>query len=324
MEIDDLDFLSNEALEASGTIVAEAEDNPEPDAEVEAEAPATEDKDTAQADKDSDNPDDDSSEGPQEDPDAEWEGVPDKLKGKSAQEIGKIYADTESFFSKREKELKEQLAQQAEQFQKMLETVREPAQPQAPQVDADALIDEVITNPNGAFEYAANHRPDLVPSVLAAISEQNPVLANRLQIEYNEYRFNELLQQQQAPIIQQQQQLQSERDAAATYSKFVNEHKDVSDIQEEWATAMQENEWMLVDKSAEGMTRFMKACYLIAKAGALPRLAERQEEQIRNSTKQKKAAFVEASGGGTVPTSETPDEASQIVADLLATQSGLY
>jgi hypothetical protein len=317
--VEDLDF-SDEGLGAMATAEAVAEEQPvveEKPEPAEAESPEESEGDEATE--------------PAEGEAAMAEETPAEEaarlfanKYKTADDLERAYTELQSKLGGKEQEFEQrmaaQLQAQQEQFIAYLEAQN---QPQAAP-DVEAVLSEVQRNPYGAFEYAAVNAPELVPQVLAAIAEEDLALANQMQLEYNQYLFDQKLAEAQAPLLQHQQQAVIERDAANAYNEFVKSNPDVSDIMDDWAQVMSEHEWMLSDRSVDGMKRFMAACADIAKGRALPRLAEAKFEQAQKRDAEKTAAFVESGTPGKAPNTESTDEASQIVADIFASQSGLY
>lgn len=296
------------------------EGDPEPEEKTEEEAPVEEP--IAEPDPE------DSAEGDapaaEADPEAEVataEGEPEA----EAVDWEKRYKDQQSFHDQRMQELQQRMDQANQwmqtvyqQMQSQQQQAQQP-QPQRLEVTQEELVEAVEQDPRSSFMAIVQHRPDLVPHVVAITREKHGnVLADQMQHQYTELRANQVQQQYEARLQEQVMPAQIQQEVARIaqgveeyYGEAFTEVRDevakvANDNLQPFMQYLQQNQ---IPLSPDVIANFLQRAYLDVREAKLTRAAS----QPKQPTKVVQQVETPNTGGGSVEVSDEQAAINEIL-----------
>lgn len=245
--------------------------------------------------------------------------LPEKYQGKTPAQIVEMHEHAERALRQQQAEHQRYLAEQNQLWQQMATQQAQPpqsplTQPWVPSTVED-LQQKAYDDPASAFEWAANNSPDHLPHVVAAISEVDPVQAQRLSLQYQQHMANETM----TDVRTQQQALASERAGQQAFRAFEQQFPKWGDVRPELQQILQERGEVL-----QGLTDpnaiygVLKDAHEMALGRSYPRLLAAQQHVEQQTAAATAAAAVETGTPGASPTPVDTSEEDEIADQILA------
>lgn len=302
--------ISDEALEARGFEADPATADPASELEIPADdendAPVEGEGVVDNGDEPDPNTEEPAGDGepPAADPPAEWQ-MPEKYAGKSAEEIARLAAESESYHGNKLNELNQQLQQitAAQQAQAAELAAWEAAQATA-HIDPEAALAglDPVQSYNTALQLldggAAD--PGLVNRVIAETREVDPDLAFEMARDFDRRIMRAEAAQEVAKVRAEVQPIQQQafvQAAQAASAEFMSSEADAAAYQQDIAEIVKQNPNLLGDRSPAAIKSGLTQALVQARGADITRSAAYQQ-QLRA---EKAAAQVEQGGAPKQP-----------------------
>lgn len=214
----------------------------------------------------------------------------------------------------------QQLAQ-TQAAQEAQRTAAAAAQAPVQNVTRDELQAAVDNDPKHAFVWTATNRPDLVPATIAMAREKHGnMVADEMQVEYNQYMIQQESQQRQAYQAQQEASREAEQAPAQIEQVMVGLIEGISDQYGESFKLIETDFVARASETAPQFKEYMNQQGLEITADALHYFLTKTYNDVREMKLNEAASapakprkvtaseHVERSTAGTAPTDATADE----------------
>lgn len=328
------DPFSMEALEASAVAPTDAQ---APDA-VDAEAP-TQTEETPESEqpvREEPAHVEAGSEEPSGEPEASEEHVePKKWAGKydSPEQLEKGHTSYRSYADRKIQEQAQELEALRAAVLSDDEPEPEPDYSQEPisPTERAQLGELVASNPEAAFQWAAQHAPDTLPDVIAATREiHSDVQADRMQANFQAMLVQAQTEQVRAEMQEMMQPMIEQREQAEKDAQFNRAADDfLASVDQSHFEALQTDfaealaEWGdVIEADPDMAPRAMKAAWAQAQVTGAHKISEGERALADANRQQKLAAQGEVGIPGSAPTPPEQSEESQILNSIFGDENG--